>query len=72
MVVDPESTRVGRPVKRKLQFPRRVLNTNLDRAEENTCFGIIKRCSNGEVVLPPGLFEEIDQSFRTLSESMST
>jgi hypothetical protein len=26
---------------------------------------------NGEVILPPGLFEEIDESFRKLSESMS-
>jgi hypothetical protein len=69
--VDSESKRVGRPVKRKLQFPKETLDTNSEWMEEYTCFGIIKRSSNGDVILPPGLFEEIDESFRKLSESMS-
>ena len=59
MVVDSESKRICRPMKTKLQFPKRVLNTNLDRAEENTCFGIIKRCFNGEVVLPLGRLKRL-------------
>jgi hypothetical protein len=65
--VDSESKRVGMPVKRKLQFPKKALDTNSEWMEEY----IIKRSSNGEVILPPGLFEEIDESFRKLSESMS-
>ena len=70
--MNSENKSVGRSVKRKLKFPKKAANTNAegtDITEECTCFGIIRRASNGEVILPPGLFEEIDENFKALSES---
>jgi hypothetical protein len=39
--------------------------------EEETCFGTIRRGPNGEVILPPGVFDKIDKNVKSLSESKS-
>lgn len=74
--MDPQNTRIGRPKKRKKKYqrPTAVCHPVTDQpewTEESTCFGVIKRFPDGSVVLPPGLFEEIDQNIRRLSESMN-
>ena len=37
---------------------------------EETCFGVVRRGVNGEVLMPAELYDDIEMQFNTLSESM--
>ncbi|KAK3737417.1 hypothetical protein QZH41_009026, partial [Actinostola sp. cb2023] len=60
--------KTGRPGKRKSYSHKPLHQRRNYWEEEETCFGGIKRGLNNEVLLSPGVFEELSENIKVLSQ----
>lgn len=58
----------GRPNKARRPTNAANLKENTSTQLKNSAFGKLERTAKGEVILPAGLFEEIQEKFNKLAE----
>lgn len=64
--------KAGRPKKTHRTVPARTSSdtNNEGWVAEDTCFGVLRRGANGEVLMPAEMYDDIQMQFNSMSGSM--